>query len=94
MLPALAEVMLPYLDKPFAFYGHRLGALLAFEAARYLRREHGLNPAHLFFAAWFDPVLPNPYPSDDESIQAISSITDLSESISQELMPLLSSSQE
>jgi medium-chain acyl-[acyl-carrier-protein] hydrolase len=35
-------------DRPFAFYGHSLGALVAFEAARQLRREGRPQPLHLF----------------------------------------------
>ena len=85
LLPALAAAMLPELDKPFVFYGHSLGALIAFELARYLRRAHGLNPERLFLAANYAPDLPNPYPpfpqvSDDELKQA-TSITDLPKSI-------------
>jgi medium-chain acyl-[acyl-carrier-protein] hydrolase len=51
-LPALvedlAESLLPYLTPPFAFFGHSLGALLAFELARWVRRQHGPQPVHLF----------------------------------------------
>src|SRR4051812_21173238 len=32
-----ADVLAPRLDGPFAFYGHSLGALVAFEIARALR---------------------------------------------------------
>jgi medium-chain acyl-[acyl-carrier-protein] hydrolase len=35
-------------DKPFAFFGHSMGALLAFEAARELRRRGMPQPFHLF----------------------------------------------
>jgi medium-chain acyl-[acyl-carrier-protein] hydrolase len=42
---------LPYLDKPFVFFGHSLGALLCFETARSLRRENRGQPAHLFVSA-------------------------------------------
>jgi medium-chain acyl-[acyl-carrier-protein] hydrolase len=38
----------PELVGPFAFFGHSLGALLAFEIARALRRRHAPLPAHLF----------------------------------------------
>jgi medium-chain acyl-[acyl-carrier-protein] hydrolase len=43
--------LLPYLDKPFAFFGHSLGALLCFETARSLRRENHRQPATLFVSA-------------------------------------------
>jgi medium-chain acyl-[acyl-carrier-protein] hydrolase len=42
---------LPYLDKPFSFFGHSLGALLCFETARSLRRENRRQPIHLFVSA-------------------------------------------
>ena len=48
LLRALAPVLLPFLDKPFAFFGHSLGALLCFEMARQIRREYGMSPAHVF----------------------------------------------
>jgi medium-chain acyl-[acyl-carrier-protein] hydrolase len=46
-----AQALLPYLDKPFVFFGHSLGALLCFEIARRLRRENQRQPAHLFVSA-------------------------------------------
>ena len=47
----VAQQLLPYLDKPFVFFGHSLGALLCFETARSLRRECRRQPAHLFVSA-------------------------------------------
>nr|MBA3949306.1 thioesterase [Acidobacteriota bacterium] len=35
---ALADELGPYLDTPFAIFGHSMGALVAFETARALRR--------------------------------------------------------
>jgi len=43
-----AEALLPLLDKPFAFFGHSMGALIGFELARLLREAHGLTPAQLW----------------------------------------------
>jgi surfactin synthase thioesterase subunit len=40
----------PHLDRPFALFGHSLGALVAFELARRLRRE-GAAPRLLFASA-------------------------------------------
>lgn len=48
----------PELDKPFAFYGHSLGGLIAFEVARELRRRGGPSPVHLFISARVAPQLP------------------------------------
>jgi medium-chain acyl-[acyl-carrier-protein] hydrolase len=47
----VARELLPYLDKPFVFFGHSLGALLCFETARSLRSENQRQPAHLFVSA-------------------------------------------
>jgi medium-chain acyl-[acyl-carrier-protein] hydrolase len=48
---AVAQELLPYLDKPFVFFGHSMGALLCFETARSLRRVNQRQPAHLFVSA-------------------------------------------
>jgi surfactin synthase thioesterase subunit len=47
----VAQELLPYLDKPFVFFGHSLGALLCFETARSLRHGNLRQPAHLFVSA-------------------------------------------
>jgi len=56
LIRALAIALLPMLDKPFAFFGHSLGALVSFELTRELRRQ-GLRPAHLFVSASSAPHL-------------------------------------
>lgn len=48
LMRSLAPALRPHLDKPFALFGHSMGALISFELARVLRREHGLLPLHLF----------------------------------------------
>lgn len=48
LVDELAEALLPYFDRPLAFFGHSLGALLSFELARKLRRDHNLMPSYLF----------------------------------------------
>ncbi len=57
---ALAEAVSPYLDRPFAFFGHSMGALVSFELARLLRKKYKKYPEHLFLAAYRAPQLPNP----------------------------------
>lgn len=44
----LVSELLPRPDAPSAFYGHSMGALVAFETARQLRRRGGRQPVHLF----------------------------------------------
>src|SRR4028119_1169798 len=60
LVQALALALLPYLDKPFAFFGHSMGGLVSFELARLLRREYGLSPVHLFVSAHRAPQVPDP----------------------------------
>jgi medium-chain acyl-[acyl-carrier-protein] hydrolase len=43
----LAAALRPVLDIPVAFFGHSLGALLAFEVSRELRRDGVAQPRHL-----------------------------------------------
>jgi medium-chain acyl-[acyl-carrier-protein] hydrolase len=51
LVEALAHSLAPLLDKPFAFFGHSLGAWVGFELARQLRRRSGPPPVHLFVSA-------------------------------------------
>ncbi len=60
LIQALADAILPYLDRPFAFYGHSMGALVCFELARQLRRISHRVPLCLYLAAYRAPQLPNP----------------------------------
>ena len=48
LVEAIAQAMLPHLDKPFAFFGHSLGAIVSFEVTRQLRRLKQPEPQHLF----------------------------------------------
>lgn len=62
LLQELSCVLLPYLDQPFAFFGHSMGGLVSFELTRLLRREYGLMPLHLFVSGRRAPQLPDPDP--------------------------------
>lgn len=46
----IALAIEPLIDLPFAFFGHSLGSLLAFETARCLRRSNAPLPAYLFLS--------------------------------------------
>lgn len=52
----LANVLLPELDMPFAFFGHSLGALISFELTRRLQRQ-GISPVHLFVSSYRSPEI-------------------------------------
>jgi medium-chain acyl-[acyl-carrier-protein] hydrolase len=58
LVQALAEALVPLLDKPFALFGHSLGALAAFELARQFRRQYGVQPVRLFVSADRAPQIP------------------------------------
>jgi len=62
LLAVLVEVLRPCLDLPFAFFGHSLGAWIAFHLARRLRCEGLRQPVHVFVAACRAPQLPSRYP--------------------------------
>jgi medium-chain acyl-[acyl-carrier-protein] hydrolase len=58
LVEALAEALQPYLgDKPFALFGHSLGALICFETARFLCRQTAAQPVHLFVSGRRSPHL-------------------------------------
>jgi medium-chain acyl-[acyl-carrier-protein] hydrolase len=50
----------PLFDKPFAFFGHSMGAAIGFEVARLLRREGAAMPVHLFVSGRRAPQLRRP----------------------------------
>jgi acyl transferase domain-containing protein/surfactin synthase thioesterase subunit len=48
LIQTLVPLLKPYLDIPFALFGHSLGALIGFELARELRRRDLPSPVMLF----------------------------------------------
>jgi medium-chain acyl-[acyl-carrier-protein] hydrolase len=63
LVQAIAVALQPYMDKPFAFFGHSMGALVSFEVARQLRRQFGQSPVRLFISAHRSPQLPHSQPT-------------------------------
>ena len=59
LVAPLARDIRGHLDVPYAFFGHSMGAYVAFELTRLLARE-GQRPAHLFLSAAGAPHLPEP----------------------------------
>jgi len=55
----LALAIRPHLDKPFAFFGHSMGATVAFELARRLREQDGPTPLCLIVSGSRAPHLPD-----------------------------------
>ena len=62
LVDAMTEALDPYFDLPFAFFGHSIGAKIAFELARELRRKKGVQPVHLFVSGSRPPHIPEPRP--------------------------------
>ncbi|MCP4346401.1 MAG: hypothetical protein GY795_12845 [Desulfobacterales bacterium] len=60
MTDILEQVLKPELDRPYAFYGHSAGALIAFQLAYRLWQTSEIRPAHLFAGGFTSPVIPNP----------------------------------
>ncbi|MBV6623044.1 MAG: thioesterase [Rivularia sp. (in: Bacteria)] len=62
LVSLISPILLPYLDKPFAFFGHSMGGLLSFELARYLRKQYDKQPVGLFVSATRAPQIPSSKP--------------------------------
>ncbi len=62
LIDALGPAILPYRDVPFAFFGHSLGALVAYELARFLGRVGGPGPVRLLVSACRGPGVPHREP--------------------------------
>ncbi|XP_038653902.1 S-acyl fatty acid synthase thioesterase, medium chain isoform X4 [Scyliorhinus canicula] len=82
LIEEISSTLLPSLkEKPFAFFGHSLGAYLSFATAEYLKRIHGLEPVHLFVSGASAPHSPVRYPiqkradlPDDKFLEWMASI--------------------
>src|SRR5258708_2622210 len=91
LIEALREAIAPYLDQPFAFFGHSLGAAIAFELARTLPDP----PACLLVSGARAPQLrrdhvPPPPPADEGLIQELRRLDGIPQELldNQELMQL------
>lgn len=59
LIEKLADRMSPYLEMPYALFGHSMGSLVCFELARYLRRTAPASePVALFVSGHRAPQLP------------------------------------
>lgn len=96
LVQALAQILSPHLNLPFAFFGHSMGALISFELVRYFRQQNGLTPVHLFVSAYRAPHLPDRHPrishlDDSAFIKELRSLNGTPEEVLQhsELMHLM-----
>jgi medium-chain acyl-[acyl-carrier-protein] hydrolase len=58
VVASLSEALAPLLDRPFALFGHSVGAVSVFELARELRRQGSRSPEWLFTSGHPAPDLP------------------------------------
>ena len=58
LVTALTRALEPYLDLPFAIFGHSMGGVIGYELAQRLRRERGRSPVHLLVSAHHAPHRP------------------------------------
>jgi medium-chain acyl-[acyl-carrier-protein] hydrolase len=59
----LSQAIRPFLDKPFALFGHSMGGLVAVELTRQLRKNNLPQPTTLFVSGCGAPHLPDPHPA-------------------------------
>jgi len=96
LVAALSKAIPSLLDRPFAFFGHSIGGLVAFELAHRLRASGGPAPLRLFVAGCNPPQLPNPHPPihnlpDDALIDELRALDGTPEAVfdHKELMALM-----
>lgn len=76
LVAALANAIEPFLDRPFAFFGHSMGGGVAFELVRELRRRGRPLPQALVVSAARAPRFrreapPRPEPDDEQLIEEL-----------------------
>jgi surfactin synthase thioesterase subunit len=77
LVEALADGLTAAVDRPYALFGHSLGAAVAFELARVLRARGVPEPVHLFASGANAPQVPRTEEPlhglpDDEFVRAVS----------------------
>jgi medium-chain acyl-[acyl-carrier-protein] hydrolase len=100
LVERLSEIIQPLLDKPFVFFGHSLGGLVAFELARQLSQRNLPQPQILFISACGAPHIPDPQPAihalpDAEFLKSLQQLKGVPSELSQQpdvmqlLLPIL-----
>lgn len=62
LIQGIAANIILHLDKPFAFFGHSMGAIVSFELTRFLRKKHAIEPIHLFVSGRRAPQISSDEP--------------------------------
>ena len=60
LINRLIPILTPYLDQPYAFFGHSMGSLISFELTRELAKTRQNLPQHLFMSGFRAPQIVNP----------------------------------
>ena len=88
LVKKLEKEIRPFLDRPFAFFGHSMGALIAFELAKKLRNKKAPQPFHLFVsgrrAPQIKPAPPIHNLSDNQFIEKLRKYGGTPEAVFQE----------
>jgi surfactin synthase thioesterase subunit/glycosyltransferase involved in cell wall biosynthesis len=76
LVAAIEAVIAPHLEEPFAFYGHSMGAAVAFELTRALRRHGRPLPSALYVSGARAPQFrlnwtPPPEPDEDQFLDQL-----------------------
>jgi surfactin synthase thioesterase subunit len=76
VVQAVTKAIEPFLDLPFVFFGHSMGAMMGFELAHAVRERFQLQPKHLFVSGSGGPHLPRNTPNvhdlpDDQFIRRL-----------------------
>jgi len=62
LVKEISGIIRPLIENvPFIFYGHSMGALIAFELEKYIEKEYGLVADHLIVGGWKAPQVENPF---------------------------------
>lgn len=72
IVDSLISEMIQLFDRPFALFGHSMGALLGFEVARGLRRLDKPAPSRLFVSGYPAPQIPRRTPPTTQTEGAAS----------------------
>jgi len=96
LVEELSRQIGPYLNMPFVFFGHSMGALIGFALAREIRARYDRLPVHLFVSARPAPHLPPKRPPiyhlpDEKFVEEIRRLNGTSNEVlkNRELMELL-----
>ena len=94
LIDLLTNELIPYMDRPFVLFGHSIGARIAFELARELRRKWEISPCGLIVSGSRAPHIPEPHPMhhlpDDEFVRELRRFSGTPEAVfqSRELMEM------